>query len=220
MKRMLVLLVLPLVFGLPLPAAGQGDRATTVAKILTTGALWGKDFPAAVASLYAWSRVGEPAFAIFPDRVVGVTPFKTPDAGKPSQAALSEALSQARPSPTPAFVELLKGLAGRPLPLQSEVVPFFDDDSYRVALAGAGLQLLAPGLTVEQVETLIGKPDIVTKQLIQSDRDRRPVILTLHSYADGTIVFAESDWAPRPGLIDRVILNVPVLSGVVFKGGQ
>jgi len=89
--------------------------------------------------------------------------------------------------------------------------------NYRVAITGSNLQYLAPRLTVRQVETEIGPPEAVTTQVIQSERDRRPVALTLHSYANGAIIFAESDWMP-PGLIDRVILDVPVVSAIVFRG--
>lgn len=219
MIRFPILLVLPLVFGLALPAAGQGDQASDIVKILSTRTLWGKDFPAALSSLPHWNRIGERTVALFPDRFLGATPFRTAEAAQPTRVALSQALSQTAPSPVPAFVELLGRLTGRPFPFQSDVVQSVDDDSYRVAITGSNLQYLAPRLTVRQVETEIGPPEAVTTQVIQSERDRRPVTLTLHSYANGAIIFAESDWMP-PGLIDRVILDVPVVSAIVFRGGQ
>jgi hypothetical protein len=217
-KVFLALLIL--MFGLASPASAQDDQASTITKILNTRALWGKDFPAALASLPAWDRAGEHAIAIFPAQIVGTTPFKTPEAAQPARAALSAALSQPLPEAAPPFTDLFKGLRGGPLPFQSEIVQVFDDDSFRIAIVGKDVQFLPPGLTVKQVEISIGLPQVVTTQVIQSERDRRPVILTLHSYADGAIVFAESDWQPTPGIVDRVILNVPVVSAIVLRKGQ
>ena len=177
-----MLLVLPLVFGLALPAAGQGDQASDVVKILSTSTLWGKDFPAALSSLPHWNRIGEHTVALFPDRFLGATPFRTAEAAQPTRVALSQALSQTGPSPVPAFVELLRGLTSRPFPFQSDVVQSVDDDSYRVAIAGSDLQYLAPRLTIRQVETEIGRPEAMTTQVIQSERDRRHVTLTLRRY--------------------------------------
>jgi hypothetical protein len=66
------------------------------------------------------------------------------------------------------------------------------------------------------VEAAFGKPETITTLVIQSKRDMRPAILTLNSYAGGAIIFAESDLAPRPGLVDRVILDVPVMASMLF----
>ena len=127
-------------------------------------------------------------------------------------------MSQATPAAAPSFSTLLRGLAGAPPPLKSDVIQSSDDGSFRIALIGT--EFLRRGLTVNQVEAAIGQPETVTTQLIQSEGERRPVILTLHSYAGGAVVFAESDLAPKPGVIDRVILNLPAVSAVVFGGAQ
>ena len=216
MKRILLLLLLPLVFGATLPAFAQSGQGPAVIKILTARGLFGKDFPAALASLPAWRRAGEESVAVFPDRIVGATPFKAAEAAQPARSALGEALRQATPAAGPSFATALRALVGKPPPLTSDVIQFSDDGSFRVALSGG--EFLRGGLTVKQVEAAIGQPETVTTQLIQSEGERRPVILTLHSYAGGAIVFAESDLAPRPGVIDRVILNVPAVSAIVFGG--
>jgi hypothetical protein len=218
-KMIWIWLALPLALGLATPAIGQGKQASMIAKILTTPGLWGKDFPAALASLPAWKRAGDPSVAIFPDRIVGATPFKTTESAQSARTAMIQALNQRPPAAEP-FVELLKGQTERILQAQSEILQFLDDDSYRVTVTWADAQFFPAGLTVKQVESLIGQPEAVTTQVIQSERDRRPVILTLHRYADGALIVAESDWAPKPGLVDRIILNVPTVSAVVFGGGQ
>jgi hypothetical protein len=217
MKRILVWMVLPLVFGLAFPVVGQDDQSSTVTRILTIRALWGQDFPAALSSLPYWSRVGERTVVVFHDRIIGATPFRTAEAAQPARITLSEQLSQSAPSPAPAFIDLLSGVTGRPSPFRSDVVRGSDDGSYRVAIVGPSPQFLPPGLTVEMVESLIGPAQAVTSQVIQTEGERRPVILTLHSYAGGAVIFAESDFAPKPGLIDRSILNVPDVSAVAFK---
>jgi hypothetical protein len=217
-KRIVIFLLLPLVLGAALPAFAQVNQTAAVTKILTARGLFGKDFGAALASLPAWGRAKEASVAVFPDRVVGATPFKTAEAARPALAALGEALRQATPTAAAPFAALLKGVVGKPPPLKSDVIQSSDDASFRVALTGP--EFLRRGLTVKEVEAAIGPPEAVTTQLIQSERDRRPVILTLHSYAGGAIVFAESDLAPRPGVVDRVILNVAAVSAVVFGGPQ
>jgi len=213
-------LLVPLASVVVTPASGQADKNAAITRILTTRALWGKDFAAGLASLPHWNSSGERAVAVFPDRIVGATPFKTAEEAQARRAALSQALSQRRPSAAPAFTELLRGTVDRALPLRSEAAPFLDDDSYRVVLTAPGSQFLAAGLTAAQVEAAVGQPESVTTQLIQNERERRPVVLTLRSYADGAVVFAESDWAPRPGVIDRVLIDVPAVAAVVFRPAQ
>jgi hypothetical protein len=204
---------------LSLTAAGQGDEKATLVKIFTTRALWGKDSPAALAFLPAWRRIGERTIAIFPDRIVGATPFKTAEEAQQARATVDRAFTE-RPPIAPEFEELLARFTREPAPFQAAVIRFLEDDSFRIALTAPNLQFLPESLTVRQVEELIGQPETVTTQVIQSERDRRPLVLTLHSYAKGAIVYAESDWAPRPGFVDRVILNVPAVTAVVFRGAQ
>ena len=55
--------------------------------------------------------------------------------------------------------------------------------------------------------------------VIPTEGERRQQILTLFSYANGAIVFAEADIAARPGRINRVLLDVPE-SLRLWKGGQ
>jgi len=209
-----------LVCGPASPAFAQTDQTSAVVKILTAGQLWGKDFPKALASLPEWDRIGDDVVAIFAKQVVGSVPFKTAAAAQPASEKLSAALKQARPAVEPPLAQLLAGMAGEPAQLSSTVLQVVDDDSFRVALAGPDLQFLAPGLTISRVEETLGPAETVTTLVIQSERDRRPVVLTLHNYADGAIAFAESDWSPTPGLVDRVIINVPIVSAIIFGRKQ
>ena len=84
-------------------------------------------------------------------------------------------------------------------------------------MLGPSYQFLPERLTTKQVEEVAGRPEKVATEVIQTEGERRPVTLTLRSYAGGAIVYAESDWAPTPGLVDRVILNVSTVTATAFK---
>ena len=53
--------------------------------------------------------------------------------------------------------------------------------------------------------------------MIQSETDSRPVVLTLHRYAGGAVTYVESDWSLKPGVVDRVLFNVPTVAAAVFE---
>jgi hypothetical protein len=214
MKKAWILAVLFLLTSLALA------QPSPLTKILTTRSLWGKDYSEALAFLRAWPRINERSVAIFPNQVVGNTPYDTPEEAKRAAEALAEALKAPPPKPNFAFESLLKEALNRPPPFQPQVIPRFEDDSARVALTGPGLQFLAPSLSIQQIERLIGMPEKTYTQLIQGKGDRRPILLTLRSYAGGAILFVESDLSSRPGLLDRVILDVDAVTKGVFKEGQ
>ena len=44
-------------------------------------------------------------------------------------------------------------------------------------------------------------------------KDERPAVLALWHYANGAVVVVESDMAPRPGQVSRVVLEVPAVAG-------
>jgi hypothetical protein len=122
-----------------------------------------------------------------------------------------------RSRPKPEFADLLKGVSAQaPAQLQVEVVPFLpDDDFFHVAWSNPSLQFLAPNLSVATVRERVGPPERTTQELIQNETERRPVVLTLHSYAGGAIIFAESDWS-TPGVVDRVIFDVRAITAALF----
>jgi hypothetical protein len=214
MKKAWVLLVFFLFNSL---AMAQPSPLT---KILTSRPLWGRDYPDALASLRAWSRINDHMVAIFPNQLVGSTPYNAPEEAERTAQALGQALKAPRPKPNVAFESLLKEALRRPPPFQPQVLTRFEDDSTRVALTAPSLQFLAPALSIQQVQRVIGTPEKTSTQLIQGRGDRRPILLTLHSYAGGMIVFVESDLSARPDLIDRVVLDVDGVAKEVFKGGQ
>ena len=82
--------------------------------------------------------------------------------------------------------------------------------------ARADAEFLRRGTTIQSVLAAYGKPEKTTTEVVHGRGDRRPAVLTLHHYANGAVVFVESDLAPTPGLVDRVVVDVPVATALIF----
>jgi hypothetical protein len=189
----------------------------SLAAILTDSTLWGKDFPVALASLQSWSKAGQRTVMIFQDRIVGGIPFKSREEAEQKGKEVTDAMMRTEFKPKPGFEAMFRGVAPKPAAeLKAEVIERFqDDDSVRIASTGPGAQFLAPNLTVATVRERLGQPEKVEQKVIQSEGERRPVILTLYRYADGAVTFAESDIAARPGTVDRVLLDAPAVVNAI-----
>lgn len=176
-------------------------------RILADQELWGDDYPAVLTRLRALQDSGERTVYIFPDRAAGATAARA-QADVQTRATRLATL-MARPVTLQApFAQLQQRAAPAAGTLRAEAVRLRDGDGFHVALTRtAALRLLRPGLTVEAVRARLGPPERVTQQTIQSEGDRRPVILTLHQYAGGSIAFAESNMG-EPGVVDRVVLDL------------
>jgi hypothetical protein len=201
----------------PTPTPTPAPPLSPVARALTDSALWGKHFASALASLPAWSLAGEPTVVIFPNRIVGGTPHGAEKEARESASRVMSALATAKPPVRPAFAALLlKALEGGP-PMRLEPMRFWDDQSFRAVWAGSSLQFFSPDLKLTAVAERLGPPEKMEREVIEGDAERRPLILTVSEYFGGAVRFAESDWAPRPGFVDRVLLKVPAVEAVVFK---
>jgi hypothetical protein len=53
--------------------------------------------------------------------------------------------------------------------------------------------------------------------LLDDGSEMRPVVLKLHHYAGGAVVFAESNLNPKAGAVDRVLLHAAVISAAIFQ---
>jgi hypothetical protein len=203
-------------------AAAFGDppeeKANAIAKIFSEPGLWGKDYRAALASLPAWNRLGEKKVAVFAERVVGASPQKTREEAQTQAEKFTETVKALRPKPAPKFEALFKARGSELGQLKMEVIPSFsDDDLAHLATTGPALQFLPPRLALATVKERLGPPEKVSTEVIQGQGERRPVILTLYTYAGGAVVFAESDMVPKPGSVDRVILDVPAITAALFE---
>jgi hypothetical protein len=204
----------------------SGDQAAPEKKnaplsvILHEQQIWGKDFPLVLAYLRAWSGAKEQRVAVFPQQVVGTTPYIDKEKAQGVVKTLNEALSKERPAWKPEFNKLFGDvLRLKPSQIRVQIIEFFpDDDASHVAWKTPDFSLLQQGVPLDLVHRTLGEPDEIRKKVIPGQRGgRRPTVLTLHSYAKGAVQFAESNLSPKPGTVDRVILEVPTLSAMLFK---
>jgi hypothetical protein len=191
----------------------------TLSSILSDRTLWGKDFPLALASLQSAQEVGVHGVVIFPTRIVGGTRFNTREDAEQMARKLTEVMATRELKPKPDFEAMFKDIGLRlAAPLKAEIIPAFaDDDSIRVAWTLPEAEFLPPKLTVTAVQERLGPPEKVVTEVIQSEGERRPVVLTLYRYAEGAVSFAESDIAARPGLVDRVLLDASAVMSTLFQ---
>lgn len=189
-----------------------------LAKILNDRELWGKDFPIVLAYLPIWKQVDEDEVAIFPNQVVSETRYKSRDEAGEKLTKMQQVALKRPPKPKPQFLKSVVAPTDEAPPFKIELNSKFKDDGLtRVAWIAPSLEFLPPDLTIAKVRKRLGKEEKITQQVIQTERDSRPVVLTLHHYASGAIIFVESDWNPKPGSVDRVRLDVAAVTIAVFE---
>ena len=98
MKKLVAIVVISI--GLSLPAIGQSDQMTTITRILNARSLWGKDFPAAIASLPTWKRFDEGTVVITRNQIIGGTPYKTAEPLQALRGAVRKSYVQVGPTHT------------------------------------------------------------------------------------------------------------------------
>lgn len=190
-------------------------QGKTHEEILTDQSLWGKDFPSVLRSLLAFSRSGEEQVSVFPNRILGRTKHTVRRQAEPSAARLARQLTVTQNlTPNSPRLESYMGKGGTPL--KAGVFQLSDDRTFRISAAEPSAQFLAPGLSIADVERRLGKEERVTTEVLDDGTERRPVILTLHHYAGGAIVFVESDVNPNIGSVDRVFLDASKISASLF----
>lgn len=187
---------------------------SSLLRILSNRAVFGKDFGGVLRSLPAWNSYGEHEVAIFPHQVVGATPHDTREEAQKGAAQLNQTLLKAQAQFKSEFSALAQAA---PTPLRAEAIAFPEDDSYRVAVTDSSLQLLNPELTLARLKQELGAPQRVVYRTVQNKTERRPLQLTVYEYADGQIAFATPDLSLHPGIIDRVLLNVRAVSDAAFQ---
>jgi hypothetical protein len=198
--------------------AVSDDQARSIARILTNKAIWGKDLPAALARVRGWGEAQQSRIEIFPDRIVGASPLRDSQGQEPVKK-LTGALKAAAPDLTAAFASWQTDTSAEAgARFKVSVLNHVDDRSPRLGITDENLQFLKPGLTLATVQSQIGGPARVSQLVIQDDKgDHRPVILKLYHYGEGALAFAVSELEAKPGLINRVILDVPKVEAAMLK---
>jgi hypothetical protein len=184
--------------------------------ILKDTRIWGKHFAEVLAAMPAWSETGEEKIVVFQQRVEGSREFRSATEARKADTE-TRAARKKRWVPTPAFADLLNPVMNRPL-VRTPASPKATRDGESVHLAWANQrELLAPNLTKAQLIEALGQPESVVRRLQPTEDERRPVALTEFRYANTTAVFAQPDYAPKPGIIDRAVLKCTPVVNTVFR---
>jgi hypothetical protein len=201
-----------LVSAMPGPQAASSSQFE---KFLTDRNIWGEDAFRVFASLDHWK--GESSILLFTDRVVGGSKFETPEQAREKAAAMARMMNRPFPKLTPEFATSYKEALARKAPaLQVESVPFMEDDSYRLQWKREGAEFLKRQLTMRAVVAAYGAPEKTTTEVVHARGDRRPAVLTISEYAGGLLKFVQSDLSPDPGMVDRVVLDVPAAAARIL----
>jgi len=179
--------------------------------ILTDQSLWGERFPSVLAAVPAFAAAGESQIWIFSERIVGGNKFRGKDEADRQVKNLSETLKNPR---KPRSDKLRSMTATGVSSLKPAAILFKDDRTYRVAAEGG--PFLRPELSITDVRRRLGKEERTTTEVLDDGTEHRPVILTLHFYAGGTIAFVESDHSLKIGSVDRVLLDASKISAALF----
>ena len=190
-------------------------QTKSVEDILSDPVLWGKDFPTAIAALPAFNQAGEQQVAVFPNRIVGRTRERERARAESRVSRLDQSIKTTQIL-TPRSTKLASVLRQSRVPLKAEVIQLPDDRTFRLAATGGAPQFIAPGLKITDVRKRLGKEEQVKTEVLDDGTERRPVILTLHYYAGGAVIFAESDVNPNIGAVDRVFMNAAGISTTIF----
>lgn len=194
----------------------QERNNSTIAKILKDSTLWGKDFPAIIKYLNCWSGVAEISLSVFTTRAIGETKYENLLKANNSANRLNEKMKAKQPSLKSSFKKYLGKDILNLSPFHVSAFQYYEDDSFRIGWVADSLEFLSSSLSVKYMMSRFGPPTSIKSQLLQTENERRPIVLTLYNYASGAIIFAESDLASQPGTIDRVIIDVSMVTKEVF----
>jgi len=193
------------------------QQESPLAQMLKDTMIWGKHMPSALAYVSSWSKVGERSVTIFPGGIAGGMKYKSGEEAEQKAGELRRAMQTAQPSPVSGFENLIKRGRSIPVPFQSEALKPSRDAEPTVAWSGSSLDFLADGVTRETLRERYGDPQKVLYEVVDAGKERRPVTLTKYVYAGGAIEFVETDFGPRPGRIERVILNLQPILSLIYK---
>ena len=193
--------------------AGQVSQ---LEKILKDQNIWGDDAIRLFASIDRWKEAGQTSILVYADRVVGGTKWETAGRARETAARISQAMQRPRNKLSPGFLAAYQGVLEKRIPSgQVQSSRFMEDDSFRVQWSPEGAVFLKP-LTLRAVMDAYGPPEKSATEVVQAHGDRRPAVLTISEYANGAVGFVQSDLAPDPSAVDRVILDVTAVEHAVF----
>jgi hypothetical protein len=181
-------------------SAQQAAEATPVlAKVINDRELFGDDGIAAIRAAAAWRGAVKRFVVVEPAQVVADQPLSEAE-----DAALSGL--QSRTTQAAAGVP-----AARASTLRAVVAFMPEDGTRRLALRRDNPTFLRTGIKLAVIEERYGKPQRVFTEIVESQGERRPAVLTVYEYDGGAVRFASSDFSRFPGSVDRVFLDLAAL---------
>lgn len=185
---------------------------TKVLRIILDSVIWGKNLLPAIAQAEVLQQKGEQVIELFPDAVVSGQRFdrnKQDEVNKKIER-LNQAVNEADRSDF--YKRLNSNKAFDKVSGKANTYPLYEGDSTAVGIIFEGNnRLFSPGTKMATVFRRLGKPEKTSTRTIHGPGEERPQILTLYSYENGIIVFAEAEIATAPGLLNRVYVDVPRL---------
>ncbi|MBC7777692.1 MAG: hypothetical protein H7246_19815 [Phycisphaerae bacterium] len=199
--------------GLALLFAGQASsqvtKPKTVLEIISNRVIWGKDFPLALAQMEALSKSDDKTAELSPTKMTLSKLYANAQAADASLKSITKALIGAERQDL--FKKTKKNFPFEARSPKIEVVKAPQNDSVFVSLNFGPTEFLRPDLRITQIEKELGAAERVGYRVYEGRGEERPLIITYHSYADGAIIFAESNYSDQPRLVDRVYFDTPKL---------
>ena len=191
------------------PGPGAKTKPKTAVEIISNRAIWGKDFPLALAHLEALGNAGDKTAELFPTALARPSRYAGTEAADPGVRSANSALEGAERLRT--FQKVLKNFPFQPQTPKTQLIKAPESDSVLVSLTFGQAELLKPDLRIPTILKELGPAERISYRTIHARGEERPLILTMYSYANGTIVFVESNQGAEPRLLNRVLFDVPNL---------
>jgi len=199
------------------PIRAEAQQPSVLERVLTDRRLWGEDAFAVFGTLDRWRAAGETHILLYPDQVVSGTKSDSADPARQRLAQIGPAMRRPLAAlRSPFAATYAPAVAARAPGFRADVQRLREDESFRVVWTRPDAQFLRRGVTTRSVIETYGQPERTTTEVVHGQGERRPAVLTLQHYANGAVVFVESDLAPTPGVVDRVVLGVSAATAPIF----
>jgi hypothetical protein len=211
------------------PVVAQVASHVTLEQILSNQSVWGKDFPTALADVTAWRAVGEHKVVILENSVQEIAPkVNWGEAEIQSREDKFESVMRSTWKDTHEDLRALtkcdrpgtrlECIEDAQIRTQS-VQAVRRGNAIQFATSSKHLEFLSPEATAEIVKKEFGQPERVTTEVIRSDYERRPLILTKYEYVSGKVAFVTSNMSPNRR-IERVYLDADAVSTSILGAAK
>ena len=184
-------------------------QRSNLLRIISDSVIWGRNFLPAIALTEALEKGGERFIELLPEAIISGEKFGAGDNKNKDEKIrrYKQALDEAES--TELYQKLSKSFGFTKIPGKTISYPMKENDSLVVGITYEGNFLFSPATKTATIFRRFGKPEKTDTRAIHGRGEERPEILTLYSYENGIILFAESDNAAEPGLLNRVFIDVP-----------